>query len=602
MKASINGPNRRKNRIGDKTVASTFLESTTLATDPSEQTFPPIQFKVRSLEKYQANLNSKNAPTTNGDACLFTVTADDTSGDTYDAGYRLLQKHLEMTNSSKLNPSDPILIHFHVLPVFILRANPIQLSSSQKDQSRIENDNMNMNMNMNTIYLSQAHCHNHKICEDTAYSITCCSRPPPTPIAATPNSSISCHNYDNLSAVQIEVFLRYNLEDQQQQTFASKEISSKLMNDTLFNVLTVNECLIVSIQGQDLVCRVSRVCTIQNSQDPILGSSNSSSVPEEEEEESNISSAEASLDEPFRGRVNVQTEFFIEASNPDTVHITDGKKIPEGTLPADVIHVTTSDDEWFPVRRILLAPCLHLTKYVQAGRGKYKHQGGHGHNHDNEQDQGGECKSLPSSEKSPDAPPTGIHCRVDIDCCTFDRVLLFVMSQLYPHEYKFALDLSETNALSHAAETLGLLSLQDLCQSQLSSFTSRVRKDKYIRFNEVKARNDNPQTNELLIIVDGMVLDISRWIDEHPGGPSIIPSQALNIDCTCFFEMYHISRQSFLYLKSFYIGELNPADLVQLKGNDVVASEGFLHSLRSYTDQWRVEIEEHVGDQIHKSL
>lgn len=599
MKASINGPNRRKNRIGDKTVASTFLESTTLATNPSE-TSRPIQFKVRSLEKYQANLNSKHGPSTNGDACLFTVTADATSSDTSDSGYRLLQKHLEMTNSSQLNPSDPILIHFHDLPVFILRANPIYLSSSQQDQNQIENDNMNDNMNMNTIYLSQAHCHNHKICEDTAYSITCCSRPPPPPIdiAATLNNSISYHNYDNLSAVQIEVFLRYNLEDQQQQTFASKEISSKLMNHTLFHVLTVNECLIVSIQGQDLVCRVSRVCTIQNSQDPILGSSNSS-IPVPDEEESIISSAEASLDEPFRGRVNVQTEFFIEASNPDTVHIADGKKIPEGTLPADVIHVTTSDDEWFPVRRILLAPCLHLTKYVQAGRGKYKNQGCQDQDQD---DQSGECKSLPSSEKSPDAPITGIHCRVDIDCCTFDRVLLFVMSQLYPHEYKFALDLSETNALSHAAEQLGLLSLQDLCQSQLSSFASRVRKDKYIRFNEVKARNDNPQTNELLIIVDGMVLDISRWIDEHPGGPSIIPSQALNIDCTCFFEMYHVSRQSFLYLKSFYIGELNPADLVELKGNDVKASEGFLHSLRSYTDQWRVEIEEHVGDQIHKSL
>jgi len=479
---------------------------------------------------------------------------------------------------------------------------------------------MNTNENENTIYLSQAHCFNHKICEDTTYSITCCSRPPPIPIPATPtpNNSTSCRNYDNLSAVQIEVFLRYNLEDQQKQTFASKEISSKLMNQTLFTVLTVNECLVVpvSIQGQDLVCRVSRVCTIQNSQDPILATA----AAEEEEEESIISSAEASLDEPFRGRVNVQTDFFIEASNPDAVHITDGKRIPEGTLPADVIHVTTSDDEWFPVRRILLAPCLHLTKYVQAGRGKYKNQNQGGQDQDmgqdisqdQEQEQSGvnKSKSLPSSEKSPDAPSTGIHCRVDIDCCTFDRVLLFVMSQLYPHEYKFALDLSETNSLSHAAEQLGLLSLQDLCQSQLSSFASRVRKDKYIRFNEVKARNDNPMTNELLIIVDGMVLDISRWIDEHPGGPSIIPSQALNIDCTCFFEMYHVSRQSFLYLKSFYIGELNPADLVQLKakanegnGNDVMApSEGFLHSLRSYTDQWRVEIEELVGDQIHKSL
>jgi len=66
--------------------------------------------------------------------------------------------------------------------------------------------------------------------------------------------------------------------------------------------------------------------------------------------------------------------------------------------------------------------------------------------------------------------------------------------------------------------------------------------------------------------------------------------------------MYHVSRQSFLYLKSFYIGELNPADVVQLRGNVTKASEGFLQSLRSYTDQWRVEVEEHIGEQIHKSL
>ena len=88
------------------------------------------------------------------------------------------------------------------------------------------------------------------------------------------------------------------------------------------------------------------------------------------------------------------------------------------------------------------------------------------------------------------------------------------MSQLYPNEYKFALELSELNALSHAAEELGLISLSDLCHSQSSSFESRVRKDKYIRFNEIQERNKH---DELLIIIDGMVLDITRWINEHPG-------------------------------------------------------------------------------------
>lgn len=92
------------------------------------------------------------------------------------------------------------------------------------------------------------------------------------------------------------------------------------------------------------------------------------------------------------------------------------------------------------------------------------------------------------------------------------------------------------------------------------------------------------------------------YISMLTGGPSIIPTQALNIDCTCFFEMYHVSRQSFLYLKSFYIGELNPADLVQLKRNEIQASEGFLHSLRSYTDQWRIQVEETLDGKVHKSL
>lgn len=75
----------------------------------------------------------------------------------------------------------------------------------------------------------------------------------------------------------------------------------------------------------------------------------------------------------------------------------------------------------------------------------------------------------------------------------------------------------------------------------------------------------------------GMVLDVTRWLPEHPGGSTIIPEQALNIECSRFFEVgwcmyvkcmlrcllvglqpinvcswlqvYHVSRESFLYLK-----------------------------------------------------
>ena len=45
-----------------------------------------------------------------------------------------------------------------------------------------------------------------------------------------------------------------------------------------------------------------------------------------------------------------------------------------------------------------------------------------------------------------------------------------------------------------------------------------------------------------------MILDVTRWLPEHPGGDTIIPAQALNLDCSRFFEVYHASRESFVYL------------------------------------------------------
>jgi hypothetical protein len=39
------------------------------------------------------------------------------------------------------------------------------------------------------------------------------------------------------------------------------------------------------------------------------------------------------------------------------------------------------------------------------------------------------------------------------------------------------------------------------------------------------------------------------WLPEHPGGSRIIPTQSLNLDCARFFELYHASRESFLYLQ-----------------------------------------------------
>jgi cytochrome b involved in lipid metabolism len=41
---------------------------------------------------------------------------------------------------------------------------------------------------------------------------------------------------------------------------------------------------------------------------------------------------------------------------------------------------------------------------------------------------------------------------------------------------------------------------------------------------------------QVWLILDGMVLDVGRWLPEHPGGASIIPKQSLDCDCARFFE------------------------------------------------------------------
>ncbi len=93
MKASINGPNRRKNRAGDKTVVSAFESDKIIASSDGKSTAPnissSIQFKVKSLERYfekcrnrvstftsSSSSNHRNNllnPESIGDACLFTV-------------------------------------------------------------------------------------------------------------------------------------------------------------------------------------------------------------------------------------------------------------------------------------------------------------------------------------------------------------------------------------------------------------------------------------------------------------------------------------------------------------------------------------------------
>jgi len=93
-------------------------------------------------------------------------------------------------------------------------------------------------------------------------------------------------------------------------------------------------------------------------------------------------------------------------------------------------------------------------------------------------------------------------------------------------------------------------------------------------------------------VIDGMVLDVKRWLPEHPGGDRIIPAQSMNVECARHFELYHSSRESFLYLKHFYVGEVRAEDrssVPTLPGPP--ASDDFLQQLREFTDDFRVSNE-----------
>jgi len=219
--------------------------------------------------------------------------------------------------------------------------------------------------------------------------------------------------------------------------------------------------------------------------------------------------------------------------------------------PTDVVNVYTRDAEWFPVKKKLLRPCIALTKVVR------------------------------------DSGSSAPNVNVDVDTLTFDRVLLFLEAlHLGRPPPNWSLHLIED--MAKAATALGLRALDEYCQERLGRLSSGVR---IFRFEEVVAAN---ACGQVLLVLDSMVLDVTSWLPEHPGGSRIIPAQSLNCDCARFFEMYHASRESFLYLSSFYLGELHPEDRPRVppgggKGAEP-PSPDFLQQLREYTDPFRLKL------------
>ena len=276
-------------------------------------------------------------------------------------------------------------------------------------------------------------------------------------------------------------------------------------------------------------------------------------------------------------------------------------------LARETIAVETSDGEVFPVHRSLLRPCVALTRHVReaAARGvassgkRAQWERDMGLEMETETTETTETSSSSSSSRSSRSPPEAGRpgqkqkqtLRIPVDCERFDKVLLWLeresLGSALP-EY----DVRTAEALVGAAETLGLVSLADACRASLGAHERRIKTHFW---RDVLAHNE---AGGVRVVVDGMVLDVKRWLPEHPGGDRIIPSQSVNVDATRHFELYHSSKESFLYLRAFYVGEIVAEDADAIpppKTNratgavDPPASRAFLEQLREYTRGFRID-------------
>lgn len=348
----------------------------------------------------------------------------------------------------------------------------------------------------------------------------------------------------------------------------------------------LDQCVVTTddvylVEGNEYCNVLGRVIEVHPDSDDEEDSDGASNEIDSSNNTKKRSNKDALEQDHYRGVVDQYTTVYIQLSGPNnpSLPIVNIPIMPPLQALRDIVNVYTNDEEMFPVKRALLRPCIALTSVVQKGRGKYR--------------------------DSEDTESASVEVSVDMDACTFDRVLLYLEHEARDEEFKF--DPLLVNELRDAAIKLNISGLRDICDKVLGSFKERIRNTP-IRFSEVLSRNGLGNSNdssvasydrkETWLVMSGMVLDITRWLPEHPGGSTIIPEQALGVDCTVFFEIYHASRQSFLYLKEFYIGELALEDRETVplpKGYqsghcDGKASDAFLEQLSKVTAPWRLDV------------
>ncbi|XP_075432597.1 cytochrome b5 type B [Ascaphus truei] len=88
----------------------------------------------------------------------------------------------------------------------------------------------------------------------------------------------------------------------------------------------------------------------------------------------------------------------------------------------------------------------------------------------------------------------------------------------------------------------------------------------YFTLEEVRKRNTPKET---WLVIHGRVYDITRFVEEHPGGEEVLFEQA-GADATESFEDVGHSIDAREMLKQYYIGDVHPDDCKNQGAQDIL--------------------------------
>uniref|UniRef100_A0A8C9DLU4 Cytochrome b5 heme-binding domain-containing protein n=1 Tax=Prolemur simus TaxID=1328070 RepID=A0A8C9DLU4_PROSS len=86
----------------------------------------------------------------------------------------------------------------------------------------------------------------------------------------------------------------------------------------------------------------------------------------------------------------------------------------------------------------------------------------------------------------------------------------------------------------------------------------------YYRLEEVAKRNS---LKELWLVIHGRVYDVTRFLNEHPGGEEVLLEQA-GVDASESFEDVGHSSDAREMLKQYYIGDVHPVRTIRARRKD----------------------------------